>query len=311
MERLGENWTEVDNIICNGPFLIKNWQRDKSMTLVRNPDFCGRFSGNLQLVEIYIHSYSEWEIQSAMYEADDLDNMDLTYFPPEELNRLRRQHSGDYISVPDLGVYFLVFNTQRAPFDDPQIRRAFMMAVDRQAGVGSAVSGGAGIPAMGGLIPAGMPGHSTGIGVPYDPVGAQELMAQAGYPGGSGIPPVEIIIWPDAEVQMEGKRRSWQETLGVEVSFKKIPQIDIKERAKSEPSQIYLTGWMADYPDPDNILRVGFRKEMSGWDGVAFDGLVAKARRMLDQTQRLKLYQEADRILIEEAIVLPLVYGMT
>jgi oligopeptide transport system substrate-binding protein len=311
VERLGEDWTEADNIICNGPFLIKNWQRDKSMTLVRNLNHSGRFSGNLQSVDICIHSLLEWEIRSAMYEADELDIMEITYFPPEEINRLRRQHSGDYISAPHQSIFFLIFNAVRAPFDDRRIRRAFIMAADIQAGVGSAASGGSVIPATGGLIPPGMPGHSAGIGVPYDPVGAQELMAQAGYPCGSGFPPVEVIIWPDAEVQMEGIRRSWRETLGVEVSFKKIPIIDIEERATSEPFHIYLQGWGADYPDPDNFLRVGFPKEMSGWDGAAFDGLVAKARRMIDQTQRLKLYQEADRILIEEAVVLPLIYGMT
>ena len=82
-------------------------------------------------------------------------------------------------------------------------------------------------------------------------------------------------------------------------------------RLRERPPDLWAMGWIADYPDPDNFLRVGFHKELSGWDGAAFDGLVAKARRMLDQTQRLKLYQEADRILIEEAIVLPLVYGMT
>ena len=185
-----------------------------------------------------------------------------------------------------------------------------MMAADKQTR-GSAASGGAVFPAMGGLIPPGMPGHSPGIGVPYDPVGAQELMAQAGYPNGRGFPVVEVILWPNAESQMEGMRRNWREALSVEVAYKKFPMIDILEKAISEPFHIAFQGWVPDYPDPDNILRVGFPKEMSGWDGAAFDGLVAKARRMLDQTQRLKLYQEADRILIEEAIVLPLVYGMT
>jgi len=87
------------------------------------------------------------------------------------------------------------------------------------------------------------------------------------------------------------------------------------ERSPREPAgelfYMALKGWVADYPDPDNFLRVGFRKEMSGWDGIGFGGLVARARRILDQTQRVKLYQEADRMLIEEAVVLPLVYGMT
>jgi oligopeptide transport system substrate-binding protein len=310
VERLGEEWTEVGNIVVNGPFLIKNWQPGKSMTLIRNPDYLRHFSGNLQRGRINFYTILEWENLSAMYEADDLDMMEITFFPPEEMNRLRRQHSGDYISTPYLSVFFLVFNTVRAPFDDPRIRRAFMLAADKQAR-GSAASGGAVIPAMGGLLPPGMPGHSPGIGLPYDPIEAQELMAQAGYPNGRGFPVVEVTIWPDAEGQMEGIRRSWREALGVEVAYKKIPIIDIHEKAKCEPFHMALQGWAPDYPDPDNFLRVGFHKEITGWDGAAFDGLVANARRILDQTQRLKLYQEADSILIEEAVVLPLIYGMT
>jgi oligopeptide transport system substrate-binding protein len=310
VKRLGEDWTEVGKIVVNGPFLIKNWQPGKSMTLTRNPDYSGRFSGNLQRVRINFHTVSEWETLSAMYEADDLDIMKFTFFPPEEMNRLRRQHSGDYISAPTLTVFFLEFNTMRAPFDDRRIRRAFIMAADKLSR-GSAASGGAVIPAMGGLIPPGMPGHSPAIGLPYDPIGAQELMAQAGYPGGSGFPPVEIIIWSGAEPQMDGKMQSWREALGVEVSYKKIPLIDIPERAKSEPFHMALHGWGADYPDPDNILRVGFRKEMTGWPGETFEEFVTNARRMLDQAERLKLYQEADRMLIEEAVVVPLVYDMT
>ena len=244
-----------------------------------------------------------------MYEADDLDIIKITHFPPEEMNRLRRQHSGDYSSAPQQTVVFRGCNTVRAPFDDPRIRQAFMMAADKQAR-GSATSIGAVIPAMGGLVPPGMPGHSTGIGVPYDPIGAQELMAQAGYPNGRGFPVVEVLIWQRVEIQMESKRQSWREVLGVEVAFKKIPLNDIPERAKSEPFHIAFQGWVPDYPDPDNFLRVGFHKEMSGWDGAAFEELITNARRMLDQAERLKLYQKADRMLIEEAVVLPLSYNM-
>jgi ABC-type oligopeptide transport system substrate-binding subunit/class 3 adenylate cyclase len=310
VERLGEKWTEVDSIVVNGPFLIKKWQHGKSLTLVRNLNHSGRFSGNLQRVEINIHSISESQNLIAMYEADDLDMMQITYFPPEEKNRLRRQHLSDYFSTPNLTVRFLVFNTVRAPFDDPRIRQAFMMAADKQAR-GTAASEGPVIPARGGILPPGMPGHSPDIGMPYDPIEAQELMAQAGYPNGRGFPVVEVIIWPDAEGQMEGIRRSWREALGVEVAYKKMSLIDVHKIAKCEPFHMALQGWAPDYPDPDNFLRVGFRKEISGWDGAAFDGLVVKARRILDQTQRLKLYQEADRILIEEAVVLPFIYNMT
>ena len=291
----------MGNIVVNGPFLIEKRDSGVLMNLVRNPVYRGRFSGNVQRVWINFHNSPEWEIRSAMYEAGNLDVIDITWFPKTEMNRLRRQHSGDYISAPHQSVFYLVFNTVRAPFDDPRIRRAFMMAENKQTVA-------AVIPATGGLIPPIMPGHSPGIGVPYDPVGAQELMTQAGYPGKSGFPLVEILIWPGAEFQMEDLRLNWREDLGVDLTWNFVP---FGERSGSELFHIALQGWIADYPDPDNFLRVGFRKEISGWDGVGFDGLVARARRMLDQTQRVKLYQEADRMLIEEAVVLPLVYAMT
>ena len=303
VERVGEDWKEIGNIVVNGPFVIESWQRGKSLTLVRNQSYSGRFSGNLQGAEFNIYNNSEWETVLAMYNADDLDVLHITYFPPDEINRIRRQYSRDYISTPYQDVYYLVFNTVRAPFDDPRIRRAFIMAGNKQ-------TGGAVIPAMGGLIPPGMPGHSPAISIPYDPTGAQELMSQAGYPGGSGFPLVEVIIWPGTEFQMEGLRQSWREVLGVEISYKKILITDIPERSRIEPFHIALQGWIPDCPDPDNFLRVGFDKEITGWDGVIFDRLVAKARRMLDQTQRLKLYQKAESILIEEAVVLPLFYHM-
>ena len=306
VERLGEEWTEVGNIVVNDPFLIEKWDPGVLMTLVHNPVYRGRFSGNVQRVRINIHTVPEWETVLAMYEADDLDVMFIDFFPPEEMNRLRRQHSSDYISAPSLSVFFLVFNTVRAPFDDPRIRQAFMMAADKQAGV-AAASGGAFIPAMGGLIPPGMPGHSPDIGVPYDPVGAHELMTQAGYPNGLGFPDVEVLIWPVAKVRMEGLWRSWREALGVDLTWNFVP---FGERSGSEPFHMALQGWIADYPDPDNFLRVGFRKEITGWLGETFDELVTNASRMLDQAERLKLYQEADGMLIEEAVVLPLAYVM-
>ncbi|MGB6422848.1 MAG: ABC transporter substrate-binding protein, partial [Anaerolineales bacterium] len=213
----------------------------------------------------------------------------------------------DYISAPYLSVYCLVFNTARAPFDDPRIRRAFMMAADKQAGV-AASSGGALIPAMGGLIPPGIPGHSPGIGLPYDPVGAQELMTQAGYPNGRGFPDVEVLIWPDAKVRMEGLWRSWREALGVDLTWNFVP---FGKSAVGEPFHMWFIGWAASYPDPDDFLGVGFLKETTGWQVETFDELVTNAKRMLDQAERVKLYQEADRMLIEEAVVLPLTYSMT
>ncbi len=203
----------------------------------------------------------------SMYQANELDVMEITLFPPAEMNRLRRQYSAEYFSATSQTIKFLVFNTSREPFNDRRVRRAFMMGLDKET-ITRAVFGGAAIPAMGGLIPPGIPGHSPEIGLQYDPDGAQELIAQAGYPGGRGFPLVEVLLWPGAEVYLEDAMIQLQEVLGVEHTLEIVPIIDIPERAKVNPPHISLQGWVADYPDPDNFLRVGFRKALSSWQGV-------------------------------------------
>ena len=159
-----------------------------------------------------------------------------------------------------------------------------------------------------------MAGHSPGIGLPYDPVGARELLAQAGYPGGEGFPVVEVLLF-DVAGRMNNTNdtlRQYRENLGVEFALKFASATEFDGIIKREPPHLACFGWGADYPDPDNFLRVGLGadKEYMGWQGVAFDRIVEDASRIMDHGERTKRYQEADEMLIEEAVILPLSYGM-
>jgi ABC-type oligopeptide transport system substrate-binding subunit len=98
---------------------------------------------------------------------------------------------------------------------------------------------------------------------------------------------------------------SLREVLGVEHTWDFVPIIEVPERAKVKPPHLTLRGWIADYPDPDNYLRVGFRKQLTGWHGEVFEELIELARRTQDQGERIRLYQRADKMLIDESIVLP------
>ena len=98
--------------------------------------------------------------------------------------------------------------------------------------------------------------------------------------------------------------------MGVEFTWDFAHILDFPEKAKVKPPHMALYGWGADYPDPDNLLRVGFPKELSGWQGEAYERLIVSARRTQDQGERIRLYKQGDKMLIDEAIVLPLVYGM-
>jgi oligopeptide transport system substrate-binding protein len=301
----GEDWTEVGNIVTNGPFRLEAWQRGKSMELVRNPAYHGRFQGNVQRVELSLFSSTEWPTVLAMYEADGLDILGLLDLPPLERDRARREYAGEYVSAPLLSTLYVVFNVSRPPFDDPRVRRAFVLAADREW-MADAVWRGYYTPATGGFVPAGMAGYSEGIGLPYDPEQARRLLGGAGYPGGRGFPDVDALM----ALHRIGEylQAEWRENLGLEINWKRMEVGEFISRLDREPPHLLLFAWGADYPDPDNFLRVCPARGRARWRNEVYERLVDEAWHITDQEERLTMYQQADRILVEEAAVVPLLY---
>jgi oligopeptide transport system substrate-binding protein len=222
------------------------------------------------------------------------------------MERLRQAHAGEYVLLPTLSTFYLVFDVTRAPFHDRRVRRAFAHALDRDLLVGLTLAG-CYFPASGGIVPPGMPGHSAGIALPYDPERARELLTEAGYPGGQGFPSVRMLTWPRYEGSSQDLQAQWREELGVEIPFGTLEWAQYLDRVYSDPPRLFWKSWIADYPDPDSFLRVAVRQH-GAWSNETYDELVEKARRVTDQAERMKLYRQADRILVEEVPILPLSY---
>jgi oligopeptide transport system substrate-binding protein len=296
----------LDHIVTNGPFKLTTWERGESLVLERNPTYHGRFTGNLQWVELsFLSGQSARFLQ--MYGEDRLDICgDL---PPVEMDRARQRYAGEYVSGPLLSTDFIGFDVSRPPFDDRRVRRAFTLATDQEMLAHVALRGYA-FPATGGLVPPGMPGHSPGIGLPYDPEAARRLLAEAGYPGGRGFPAIDCLARDDPghDLLCEHLAAQWLENLGVEITWQEIEWGEFFERMSEETPHLWMVGWIADYPDPNNFLRVQYWVA-PGWQNKAYDRLVEGARRVMDQEERMRMYEQADRILVEEAPVLPLAYG--
>ena len=158
-----------------------------------------------------------------------------------------------------------------------------------------------------------MPGHSPEIGLPYDPEQARQLLADAGYPGGRGLPPLTMVA-PQAAPQYleEYLRAHWRENLGIEVQWEGVALIDLWDRLQTEQPPLHFNGWVGDLPDPDNFLRVAVQLQVAsyaGWRHQAYERLVEEARRVMDQTERIRLYRQAEQILVEEAPIMPVAYG--
>jgi len=304
----GDTWTEGKNLVTNGPFRLEAWKKGESMILIRNPEYHGRFTGNLERVELSYLLSMEWSALLERYEAGGLDVLNIAFFPLAEMNRMRQRHAGEYVSLPKLSVWSLVCDVSRPPFHDRRVRQAFALAVDKERLMGEVMMDW-GWPATGGLVPAGMPGHSAGIGLPYDPQRARQLLAEAGYPGGRGFPPVDLWVprSPLSSVPCEYVQAQWRENLGVNISWEEIEPETWPERERERPPHLCWRGWTADYPDPDSLLRDYI--EVIGWRNEAYERLIQEARRLMDQAERMRLYAQADKILVEEAAIIPMTYS--
>jgi ABC-type oligopeptide transport system substrate-binding subunit/tetratricopeptide (TPR) repeat protein len=310
LQARGAGWSALPDIVTNGPFTLAAWDRGASIVLESNPAFHGRFSGNLQRVEFSVSPGQLGRVLE-MYDDNRLDVCPFDLLPQAAWDLARQRHAEEYVSVPSLNTYYLGFCSSRRPFNDRRVRQAFALATDRETLADVALKGYF-FPATGGLVPRGIPGHSPGIGLPYDPEGARHLLAEAGYPGGGGFPVLEALApaeRPIAAAIIPYLKAQWLEELGVEITWSQAAWGRYLDRLEREPPHMWAVGWIADYPDPDSFLRASRWRARTRWQSEAFDGLVEGARRLMEQGERMRMYQEADRVLVEESPLLPLLYG--
>jgi oligopeptide transport system substrate-binding protein len=306
-------WSDPGNLVTNGAYQLEEWQRGKRLVLCRNPYYHGRFPGNVERVECPVLTGFEPALEA--YAAEDLDGISMITSDPGTTSRAQAANVGELVFTPQPSTPYLVFRADRPPFDDVRVRRAFVQAVDRQALAKEAWQGQY-LPATGGFIPPGMPGHSAGIGPAYNPEQAHRLLLQAGYPNGQEFPDIAWLC-PGGSADnpvLPFLRRAWHNHLGVNLEAQSLEWGAYIERRKHDPADLALSAWLADYPDPDSLLRVVFHStegiNPGRWHNPRFDALVEEAARLTDQTRRMALYQEADRILVaDQAAIMPLGYA--
>jgi len=305
-------WTEPGNLVSNGAYQLVEWQRGERLVLSRNPFYHGPFPGNAERVECPV--FTDFGPALESYAADAVDAVSMITADPGTIARARAAHGRELVFTPQSSTYYLVFRADRPPFDDVRVRRALVHAVDREALAREAWQGQY-LPATGGFVPPGMPGHSTGIGLAYDPDRARRLLAEAGYPEGEGLPPVTWLYTRGSsdEPVIPFLRKAWRKNLGLDLEAQSLEWGAFFERRDRDPAHLTLVGYSADYPDPDCFLRVTFHSREGinrpQWHKARFDALVEEASRVTDQTRRMELYQAADRILVaEEAVIMPLGY---
>ncbi len=282
----GEDWTTMTSIVVNGPFRPAAWVPGTRLQLVRNPDYYGRFTGNVQQIDLRTGTAPAAGLD--LYQEDQLDILGLWSLPPAIADQARQQHAGEYVSLPALETWFLQFDCSQAPFDDARVRRALALAIDVER-VADVIPPGRGLPAAGGLVPPGMPQHAPGVGLPYRPGQAQRLLAEAGYGADKDFPAVRGLAFAGCEPFCEFIAGQWRDVLGVHSTWEIVPFGQLAASLVQHAPGTRITSWTADYPQ--------------------YDSLIDEARRIVDPDRRMALYGQAESILIAEAAIVPLMYG--
>lgn len=305
-------WTDVGVFVGNGAFRIEAWHPGRSMVFERNGLYRGLSRGNVTRVEAPI--IGDYDTLLKDFDAESLDGISLLQADPATSHRLRAAYRRRFATTPSLTTVYLAFDCSRPPFDSRAVRQALAQAIDRQALLETA---GAHRPVPGGFLPPGMPGHTTAIGLGFDPAEARRLLAEAGLADGKGFPEVELLYARApgaANTVPDHLVRTWEEKLGLRVRPVGVDWAEWLRRRDHQPAAIAISGWSADYPDPDDMLRLQFhsREGMNTirWHNSQFDELTERAAAVSDRRQRIELYQQADRILVEEqAAIVPLWYS--
>jgi len=303
-------WCQPEVLVTNGAFQVERWDQQGCLALARSWTYRGAWPGNVDRVVLHLGvEHAVKQEKWRLYQENRLDVFTMRWgLSPEEMAFIRREYADQLISTPNFFVRFLAFNIRSKPFDDPRVRQAFAHAVDRQ--VVACLMGGDLRPASGGMLPPGMPGHTEGLSPAFDPAQARRLMDAAGYPGGRGLPDLTFMAFPGSEAAGEYMATMWRRLLGVAVTLQVLPLDVYMQRLQEGPwPELFLAGWVADYPDPDSLLRVPAISERTGWQDREYEQLIAQAMGLRRPEERWRLYRQADARLMEQLPIFPLAYS--
>lgn len=305
----GPEWYRKPN--GTGPFTLMLWEQDERLILESNANFYRdapqiRHVEFLFLTGVPIQLYEQGEIDATFVDGGSLERI---LDPQSQLN-------AELHIYPELSIFYTGFNVTKPPFGDPLVRRAFAMALDVDRLVAD-VRGGYEQKADG-LLPPGIPGYTRGSPViRYDPQEARRLLAQSVYGGPQGLPPIVYTTSGQGGVSDTTAAivNMWRQNLEVEVTIRQIPSRQYYDQLNDEVDNLYGQGWIADYPDPENILDVlfhtGATNNVGSYSNPAIDVLLESARTEQDVTRRLALYRRANEMLLEDAAAIPIWYDRT
>jgi peptide/nickel transport system substrate-binding protein len=294
--------------VGTGPFRFVAWERGHSITLAANRDY---FHGAPRLGRV-IYRIFPGEPQDAIYAEFLKGHLEDSPVPTRDHAAIVHAPGRQYVKRPMFHLRFYGLNARIKPLDDRRVRQAIAHAIDRAGLIEQVFQGRYHLAQS--ILPLGTLGYNPGVRpLAYDPARARALLAEAGYPGGAGLPTVTIWSGARTERLLDEHARIVKSlaAVGIRAVYQYQTDWPAFSRMLAEGrAPMFQYAWNADIPDPDNFLFLLFHsrspRNYTGYANPVVDNLLLTARDEREPQRRVELYRKAEQLVLDDAPVLPM-----
>lgn len=312
IEKFGEawesytGWTRPQNIVSNGPFKMDSWQLNRNVKVSPNPHYWDH--DRIKLNGIVFYSTELSTTEERMFRAGQLHYTNESLI--DRIPYYRENYPERLQIAPYVGTYLYRLNTEVEGLDDPRVRRALAMTIDRDRLVTNVLND-IFTPAYS-ITPPGLLGYQPPKLFDYDPEGARTLLAEAGYPNGEGFPSFELQYNTSEQHRKVAiaVQQMWNKELNIQVNLQNKDWKVYLDDENTGNFQISRGGWIADYVDPNSFLDLwitGSELNRTNWGNSEYDELVLRtAPEAKTREERFAAFYEAESIILKDMPFIPI-----
>lgn len=300
-------WTLEGAHVGNGAYKLEAWRPNDYLRVTRNPFYWNAKQPRLDAIEFWPISNEQTEERNFRSGA-----LQLTYTVPfNKMPRYRKEQPDRLCTAPYCGTYYYRINVTRPPFQDKRVRQAFALSIDREDLATHVLLGGE-APAYN-LTPPDTNGYTFKPTFTANVERARMLLAEAGYPNGEGLPPVEILYNTSEQHRIiaEALQRMWKTALNAEVRLANQDWKVYLDSMNQLDYQLVRASWVADVLDPVNFLEcftTGNGNNRTGFSSPAYDAIIAKVYAEPDPARRNEFMRAAEAMLMDEMPIIPIYF---
>lgn len=335
IEKFGKNWVKAENIVTSGAFKLLEHHPYDRVIVVKDPAYWDADMVRLDRIEFY--PMEEATTMMNLYKAGSVDAM-YNHTPPAAWNEVVRQYKDEYLNFPEVAIEYYTVNVKTKPMNDVKLRKAFALAVDRQALSKFRKT----TKPLVDFTPEGIfPKYEEARTKVYtellakqgssleqwkarvfDPVKARQLLAEAGFPVQENNGRYSVPNFPTDQVELlyntaesnkavaEFIQAQWKQNLGITIPLKNQEwKTFLNVRKKLEYNGMARAGWVGDYMDPFTFLNLFYspnNDSSTGWHNPKFDKMLDDANKELDEMKRFEKLAEAEFFMMQDQPVIPL-----